>query len=314
MGRLGLDRHRRAAESVSSTTWAEILGDSITRRLIELYQGNNYQGWRALVRTVPVRDFRTQRRVRMGGYGVLPDVLQGGTYQPLTSPTDEEATYAVAKKGGTEDLTFEAITNDDLEAVARIPEALARAAAMTLYRFVFLTLFSDNPTCTYDSTALFHASHGNTTAVALSQSGASQLRQKMRDQAGYGVSTDVLGVTPSYLVVPNELEELGAQIALGDRAVPSSGNASDLRNIHQGLSLIVCDHLTDANDWFMAASPTDLAGIEVGFLGGREEPELLMQDDPRVGAAFSSDKVTWKIRHIYSGAVIDHRAFQRGTQ
>ena len=29
---------------------------------------------------------------------------------------------------------------------------------------------------------------------------------------------------------------------------------------------------------------------------------------------FNSDKLTYKIRHIYSGAILEHRGFQRGTQ
>lgn len=305
----------RTRESIDTTTWGEALGDSITRRLIEVYRSPGYADWRRVVRTTPVRDFRTNRRVRVAGYGELPAVGQGGPYQPLTSPTDEEATYAISKRGGTEDLTFEAITNDDLEAVARIPENLARAAAMTLYRFVFQTMIAANPTCTYDSVALFHASHGNTTAVALSNAGANSLRQKMRDQAAYGVSTDILGITPRFLLVPNELEDLANQIANGMAAVPATTpGATDVPNLHRGSEVIVCDHFTDADDWYMIADPAQIPTIELGFLGGQEDPQLLMQDDPRVGAVFSADKVTWRIRHIYSGAVVDHRGFQRGTQ
>ena len=41
-----------------------------------------------------------------------------------------------------------------------------------------------------------------------------------------------------------------------------------------------------------------------GFLGGREEPELFVQDMPNVGSMFSNDKLTYKIRHIYGGNVL----------
>lgn len=305
----------RASEAITSSTFGEALGDSITRRLIDIYSAARYGSWRSIVRTAPVRDFRTQRLDRIGGFGNLPEVLEGGTYQPLTSPTDEEATYAVTKKGGTESWTFEAAMNDDLGALARIPEELGRAAARTLHEFVWVTMFSANPTCTYDSVALFDAAHVNTTAAALANAGMNTLRQLMRDQAGYGVASKPLGITPAFLVVPNELEDLGNQLTAGDRAVPATTpGATDVPNLHRGTTLIVVDELTDANDWFMVASPSDLALIEIGFLGGREEPELFMQDDPKQGTPFSSDEVTWKIRQIYSGAVLDHRAAQRGTQ
>lgn len=306
---------KRVSESITSSTFGEALGDSVTRRLIDMYRGARYGSWRAIATTVPVRDFRTQRRDRIGGYGNLPTVNEGAAYQPLTSATDEEATYAVTKKGGTEDWTFEAAMNDDLGALARIPEELGRAAARTLHEFVWLDNFASNPTCTYDSVALFDAGHSNTDAVALSNANASTLRSKMRTQAGYGVASKPLGITPAFLIVPNELEDLGNQICNGDRAVPATTpGATDVPNLHRGTQLIVVDEFTDANDWYMVADPADLPLIEIGFLGGREEPEMFMQDDPAQGTPFSADVVTFKVRHVYSGTVIDHRAAQRGTQ
>jgi hypothetical protein len=51
--------------------------------------------------------------------------------------------------------------------------------------------------------------------------------------------------------------------------------------------------------------------FELGFYQGREDPELFTQSDPTVGSVFNSDTVTYKIRHIYSGAVLDWRGFLR---
>jgi len=36
-------------------------------------------------------------------------------------------------------------------------------------------------------------------------------------------------------------------------------------------------------------------------------------DDPSQGAVFTSDKVTFKIRHIWGSCVVDYRGFQRMT-
>ena len=41
----------------------------------------------------------------------------------------------------------------------------------------------------------------------------------------------------------------------------------------------------------------------MGFLDGREDPELFVQDAPTVGSLFSSDEITYKIRHIYGSTV-----------
>ena len=79
------------------------------------------------------------------------------------------------------------------------------------------------------------------------------------------------------------------------------------------MNIIPVWYWTDANDWCTAADPADIPGIEMGFLDGREEPELFVQDTPNVGSMFAADKLTYKIRHIYGGAVTDFRAFTKAV-
>jgi hypothetical protein len=308
------DDSARSTESLVSSSWDVILGDSVTRRMVAMYAQPSLQNWRQIVSSIiPVADFRTQRIDRLGGYGTLPAVNQGAPYQPLTSPADEEVTYAITKRGGTEDLTLEMIANDDVRAIGNIPKRLGMAASRTLHNFVW-DFIATNPTL-YDSVALFHATHANTTAAALSQSAVSTLRGLMRSQTGYGDSSNILSLTPKFLIVPNELEELAYQLCTSAVAIPSTpAGPTDTPNIHQGLQHIVVDYLTDANDWFLIADPNMCPTIEVGFYQGREAPELFTQADQTVGSMFSADKLTMKIRHIYSGAVVEYRGMQRGTQ
>ena len=153
---------------------------------------------------VPVTDFRTQERPRLGGYGNLPAVAQGDPYTALTSPSDEKATYAVTKRGGTEDLTLEMIRNDDVGAIRRLPTELALAAANTLYEFVF-DFIRTNPTI-YDTKALFHADHGNlgTTALDATSFAAARLAMIQQVRAGSGKR---LNIGPATVLVPFELQE-----------------------------------------------------------------------------------------------------------
>ncbi|MBC6458417.1 peptidoglycan-binding domain-containing protein [Actinomadura sp. HBU206391] len=308
------DSSVRSTESMTTASWDAVLGDSITRRMVAEYSRPNLQTWRKIVSTiVPINDFRTQRIDRVGGYGVLPTVNQGAPYQPLTSPTDEEATYTITKRGGTEDLTLEMIANDDLRAIANIPRKLGLAAAQTLYRFVW-DILPTNAAVTYDSTALFHTNHANTQSGALSQSNLSVLRRRMRQQTAYGDSSDVLSIVPKFLVVPSALEELAFQLCTSAVAIPSTpAGPSDTPNLHQGLEPIVIDYYSDADDWYTVADPTMCPTIELGFFNGRETPELFTQSDPTVGSMFNSDTLTYKIRHPYGGTVLEHRGFQRAT-
>ncbi len=301
-----LQQGGRLTESIASTTFAEIMGDSISRAMLREYGMPGIDFWRPLVDVVPKRDFRVERRIRMGGYGDLPAVLEGNPYVALASPTDEEATYNISKRGGTEDLTLEAIANDDLGTIRRIPRALGRSAARTLHKFVF-SFISTNPVI-YDGLALFVAGHNNIGAGALTGASLSAGRLAMMRQSEYGTGGEKLGVQPKYLVVPPELEQLAYELTTTDREVGTANNTVNFARTF-GLQIVVVPWLADTNNWYLVANPADIPTIEIAFFNGREEPELFLQDSPTVGTVFSNDKLTWKIRHIYGGAVLDFRGF-----
>lgn len=283
-------------ESVSSSTWADALGDSITRRMQAVYTGlTDLDAWRRVATSGPVNDFRTQERVRIGGYGNLPAVAQGAAYTALTSPGDDKATYAVTKRGGTEDVTLEAIRNDDVQALRRIPVELALAAKNTLYEFVF-DFYRTNPVI-HDAVALYHASRGNlfSAAFTAAEYSAHRLAMLTRTRAGSGKR---LATPPKTLLVPFELEESAFNAFQRATNLDKTFVQSNVPDI------VGVSYWTDASDWCTVADPMVLPVVEIGFLDGREDPELFVQDTPNVGSMFSNDKVTYKIRHIYGGAVL----------
>ena len=65
----------------------------------------------------------------------------------------------------------------------------------------------------------------------------------------------------------------------------------------------------DENNYYISAKTSDVEGVEIGFLNGKEEPEILVQDQPTVGNVFTHDTIRYKVRHEYGGAVVDFRAF-----
>lgn len=303
---------QRITESLNSGSWAEALGDSIRRRLIAEYNSDPLSTWREIVSEVGnLPDFRTNRRVRIGGYDVLATVGEGATYPGLTSPEDEEATFAATKKGGTEDYTLEMVANDDLSALRRIPTSMARAAALTLYRLIWNTTIAGNATI-YDAVALFDAAHTNTSAVALGEAGIETLRTKMIRQQRPGETSGFVGILPAILAVPPELYVTAFKLTESQVSIISDHATTP--NAFKGLRAVEVPTLADADDWFLIADPRSVPTIEVGFYQGRQDPELLIQDQPAVGSVFTADKFTWKIRHIYGAAVLDFRGFQRGTQ
>jgi hypothetical protein len=306
---------RHFTEALTVASWPQVLGDSITRKLLAEYRSPAYEGWKKVCSSIgSISDFRTNRRMRIGGYGILPGVLEGAPYVALASPTDEEATYAISKRGGLETITLEMIANDDVGAIRRVPVSLALAAKITLYRGVF-DIFVTNAATTYDATPLFDALHLNLGATALTQAGLTATRQLMRDQAAYNQAINVLGLTPKTLLVPNELEEMAFLLTKAGLMIPAAAGLapeqSSLPQLHTGMSYEVVDYWTDANDWVAAGNPNEVPMIEVGFFNGQEEPELFLQDAPNVGSMFANDILTYKIRHIWGTCTLEHRGLYK---
>lgn len=289
----------RLREALGSSSFGEVLGDSVARRMVAEYRNAApYDVWRDLVSIVPITDFRVQERTRFGGYGDLPVVAENDPYLALGSPTDEVATYQIAKHGGTESVTLEMIANDDAGAIMRIPRKLARAAKRTVSKFV-LDFLKDNPVI-YDNLPMFHEDHANLGSTALAAAAVSAARVKMKRQREKD-SGDRLGIGPRFLWVPDELEEEAYDLFRRDTNLDQS--------FVQSLSLQIRPvwYWEDVTDWCLSADPLDIPAVEMGFFQGNEEPELFVQDNPTLGSMFSHDRMTYKIRHIYGGTVTDYR-------
>ncbi len=295
----------RLAEAVTTSALSEIMGDSIARRMLADYrEAGVYDGWTRWCAAAAIADFRTQRRVRWGGYANLPTVAEAADYAAVTTPGDEEETYTPAKRGGIETLSLEAIRNDDLGAAARIPVMLSRSAKRTLSAFASSFLVDNGALA--DGKALFHADHGNLGAAALSAAALAAARLAMVKQKE-ATSGKPLGIGPRCLLVPFDLEEKAVDL------FRRSTNRD--RTFAQSLALEVVPlpELTDANDWYLAADPMDIPTVEIGFLDGNREPELFVQDSPSAGSLFSADKISWKIRHVYGGAALDYRGLYKAA-
>ncbi len=292
-------------ESLDSQSFSSVLVNAINRRMVQEYNiADRYDVWRKLAKVFSAPDFRNQTLTRFGGYGDLPIVGERDPYPELISPSDESASYGVTKRGGTEDITLEMIKNDDVRSIQAIPKKMAQAAKRTLSKFVldFLRL---NPVI-YDGVTLFHASHNNLGNAALSSSSLAAARSAMQKQREFG-SNDPLGLTPKYLLVSFDQEESGYNLF-------RRGTNND-KTFVQSLDVEVVPvwYWDDINDWCAVADPAMCPTIEVGFLDGKEEPELFLQDHPSVGSMFSNDKLTFKIRHIYGGTVGDYRGIYKAV-
>jgi hypothetical protein len=153
---------------------------------------------------------------------------------------------------------------------------------------------------------LFHATHGNLGASVLSAVSISAANVAMQKQTEAG-SGRRLALSGKYLLVPLDLEELAFNL------FQRTTNNDRFYIQDQGIEVLPVVDWTDANDWVLACAPQDCPCIEIGFMDGNEDPEIFIQDAPSVGSLFTNDRITFKIRHIYGGAVKDFRGLYKSV-
>jgi len=119
---------------------------------------------------------------------------------------------------------------------------------------------------------------------------------------------DKVGMMPKYLWFPPELRS-DAEIIINSPDKSDTANRAS-NPLYKQLELRESDRLRgDVNNWYITADPNLFDVIEVGFVGGREDPELLVQDQATVGYVFTNDRITYKVRHEYGGVQTDFRSF-----
>ena len=297
----------RITEADTTTaSFSYLLGTSMNKRLLKDYQAWPAE-WMKFCSIAPIRDFKQQTRVRFGAFGSLPIVAEDTAYSAV-SLTDSAATYVAQKRGNLVTVSREVIINDDLQAVKQIPMKLAVAAAYTLAEFVYGFL-SSNPNI-YDSNPLFTsgAPHSNLGASNLSTTAMQSGVTAMREQTNYAGKR--IGLRPRYLIVPPELEWTG-MVVTKSAGVPGSPN-NDINPMLGYVTPIVSPQLTSPTQWFLVGDPREIDTIEIGFVGGQVNPALYIQDQPLFGMNFSTDVISFKVRHEFGGCVTDYRGLYRG--
>jgi hypothetical protein len=294
LGLIGISEHApitRVTEADTTTaSFSYLLGSSMNKRLLKDYQAWPAE-WQRFAVIAPIKDFRQQSRVRLGAFGSLSTVAEDTAYTSITL-TDSAAVYVPVKRGNLVTVSRETIVNDDLQAIKQIPTKLAVAAAYTLAEFVYGFL-SANPTI-YDGNALFTsgAPHGNLGSTALSSSAMQAGVTAMREQTNFAGKR--LGLKPSFLVVPPELEWT-AMVATKSAGIPGSPN-NDINPMLGYVTPLVSPQLTSTTQWFLVCDPRVVDTIEIGFVGGQVNPALFIQDMPLYGLNFTQDVVSYKVR------------------
>ncbi len=304
-----LEAFRVQEADQTTASFSYLLGTSMNRKLLAEYQSWPAE-WQKFCTIIPIKDFKQQQRVRLGAFGSLPSVAEDTAY-PTTSLTDVQATYSATKRGTLVQISRESIINDDLQGIKQFPTKLAIAAAYTLAEFVYGFVLSSNVTNIYDGNVLFtvggaHNNRGN--GAALTTANVETGVIAMREQTN--LAGKRLGMKPSYLIVPPELEFVALTI-VRSAGIPGSNN-NDINPMMGYMDVVVSPQIVNTVQWILSADPRIVDTIEIGFVGGQVNPELFIQDNPLYGLNFTQDVISYKVRHEYCGAVVDYRGLYSG--
>lgn len=212
-------------------------------------------------------DFKPTKSVRISEAGELVEIRENGEFKH-DELTDAGVEKVLATYGRSFSLTRQAIINDDLGMLTKIPQSYAAAARRGLNRLVYKLLADDKN---------YSTAKGNKagTASALSVAALSDARKAMRTQKNLR-NKEVLNIAPKFLIVPAALETAANQL-LHSLSDPSQQNAAVVNPFSNSLQ-IVCDAELDAiseTAWYLAAAPgVGVDTIEVSYLNGNKSPMI----------------------------------------
>lgn len=289
-------------------SFANLMLDAAKKTLLMAYDEapSTYQMW---ARTAPsTSDFKAINRIRFGELPIPEVVPENGKY-PEAKPSDAKESYKPEKHGGIFSITMEAVVNDDLGAITRIPQMQGASMRRRINQDVYAILTANAALA--DGTALFASGHANNGTAALAESALDTAYAAMRKQTGLNAST-ILNVIPRYLIVPAALGGTALRLANAATAVvPEAVGNVPLYGPNGVRSLVVVeDAELDANSataWYLAASPMQIDTVELTFLQGEESPVLERETQ------FDTDGIAYKIRQTYGVKAIDHRGLYRST-
>lgn len=280
--------------------FVSIMDNTVNKSMAKAYQAapTTFQEWTT---KGSVSNFKPTKVYRISEAGELTKMNENAEFK-FDEMKDEGVTTSVATFGTGWGLTRQALINDDLDIVTKIPAAHVVAAKRGINKLSYKILAS-NPTI-YDGQKLFGSEHKNEgTAGALSVKSIGEFRTLLRTQKNLD-EKEVLNIPLKYIIVPAALETEAEQLLLSvaDINGTHSGVINPFRNKFKIISDAELDQYSE-KAYYGAADKNIAEGIRVSYLNGKESPTLESK------VAFNRLGINYRIFIDYGVDVIDYRAF-----
>jgi hypothetical protein len=264
------------------------------------------QTWRPLAIQSDNSDFKPNYLVQLNASIVPEKVLEGGEYK-FGTMSDGKTTYQLSTYGKGLMISRQALINDDLSSLDRLPAKMGAGCALLESNLVWeqLTSGASGATVTLDNKALFHADHNNTGTGVIGITGIDAGVTKMSKQTDPDGNS--LNIQASYLIVPPELRTAALQFLYPTGYAPSS--LTSVNPFAGGMELIVEARLSADSTayYYLAANPNRIDMLQFGYLAGEGGPTITTTEKR------NPDGVEMLVRHDFYCALADHRGFYRST-
>lgn len=280
----GESRQRVVELALQSTSDFPELLANVAKKTLQVGFMNYPSQWQDFCRIVPAADFKQISSISLGDSPKLKKTTEHGEFKRGKIVESAEK-YSLETYGEIVGFTRQAMVNDDLDALTRIPQMLGAGAAALVADVVFAILTANANMA--DGVALFHATHKNLGVKTLTLDGLTEMRSAMRVQTG--PNGQQINVQPKKIVVPAALETAALQLLAKEISPTQTSNA----NVFKGMMDPIIEPRLDAASatvWYGAADPQQMDGIQVSFLEGEGNGPRL---DTRVG--FEVDGVDIKV-------------------
>lgn len=246
-------------------------------------------------------DFRAAKRVGLGDFGYLPQVGEGEEYTYGTIG-DEGASVALATYGQLFSITRQAILNDDMHLLTKIPEKMGQAARATIAKLVF-ALLSGNAKA-QDGKTLFDASHKNTITNAVLD--LANIDKGIQMMNGFvNARGEPLAIEPEFMLLPTSMYTRGLQLIKSASVEGADANSGIINPLRDIVTPVKSARLqaADEKSWYLI----NKEAIEVSYLDGIDTPYMEQQN------GFTVDGVSTKVRIDAGVNVIDYRGIVKVT-
>ena len=307
----------RGNMDINSSTFPVALANTLNRALSAGYNKINYFENILISQKSPAKYLHEGEFISLGCWHSLPDIdLEAENYPDMPNITEAGDSFDMLQKGCLIPISRRVIINNDIDLLKKLMERLGLVARKTHARYVW-EMYIDNINSN-DGTPWFSTTHGNLGSDAIGFSEVAAAITTLSTMIEPGPSGDKVGLDLSnfkwHLIVPVskwteavKVNQIRSYYTANDLSTQTVNPCFHLFG-EKNERIATPPFLADSNEWGIVRDPEEVPIIEMEYLDGKEEPEIIFHGDQTSEMAFKGGWFALEALHEYGGKISDHRS------